>query len=392
MPSISLSPNSYDKAVIINELERRYYLYLIGGDYERLFYTFSGTDNQASYAQMQRIKLDVEVGTAERAALSKRNSADPDYQNMLEYLLQSKVDKALQNTANLIEASPEIFDTLPLLRSFSAQQKLSDVTLGLVKQIPWLEKQIFDFLSKQENCQMLSIERDVDPQTTLNSLSYPQFYWLLPKWTFDQLNQQLHPSLQRIYAKIRSYSRIMSGAIACLSVNANVKKDEKWQLYILAALSVIPITILLTIVNSELVALTNKQSQNLTQSASDEKRQAMLSEFQIPGDMLRRILQTEEFIKPHVFESLGMLHFNPVPLLMGYAATEDSTAAIFHQARAYSFYRQLYKTGRIHTHETAVFLKQHNISKQKLTALNQQDLAKFAIHFELLHRIVKDPV
>jgi len=70
---------NFDTALIINELDRRHYLYLIGGEYEKLFYTFS--EDSEGKTQMERIRLDIEVSEAERQSVTLKKGAEAEYQN-----------------------------------------------------------------------------------------------------------------------------------------------------------------------------------------------------------------------------------------------------------------------------------------------------------------------
>ncbi len=72
---------------------------------------------------------------------------------------------------------------------------------------------------------------------------------------------------------------------------------------------------------------------------------------------------------------------------MGYSQNEH-VANIFFQARAYAMYRNLFKTGRIHPHETAIFLKRNKINKQLLHKLNEMDLSKLQTHIALHHKLL----
>lgn len=388
MADLSGFESTYDEALIINELERRYYLYLIGGAYEKLFYVFSDTRAHSNYSQMQRIRLDVEVSQAERQELANQHCCNVDYKNMLEYILKTRISHALEHEGSLLELATEVRQILPFLRSLTEEQRISNLTIENIYQLPWLKERIQTFLSTDESCQLLGLKQKSDFMDKLLIVGLPLFYWLLPRWVGEGLRSQLLPSLRQVFDKVRLYSRIMAGAIACLSVNAELDSHAKWRLHCLSAISVIPITILLSIIDNEVKQLLAAQQKNLSDAPSDDSRRQILANFQVPGELLRETLSMEQIVKPHILESLQLSNFNPIEILTGYADQQDEVANIYHQARAYSFYRQLYKTGRIHLHETAIFLKQYNISRQKLTLLNQQDLSDLAVQVNLLKQIL----
>ena len=355
---------------------------------KKLFYTFTESTKGSDYSKMERIKLDVEVGQAEKLKLANHNCEDIDYRNMLEYLLKTRVNHVLENSIKLIDFCPEIAELSAFFRAFDQQRSMPNNAMQEIQKTPWLVDSIVSYLSSEEICQTLGVDQNQHIEDKLDSLGHPLFYWLLPRWLGDKVRNRLHPSLHQTFDKIRMYSRIMSGAIACLCAHTEINEKEKWQLHALSAISVTPIVVLLSVIDYEFKRLVQKQQESLSHSPSDRARQQVLSNFQAPGDLMRDVLSMEEIVKPYVLESLGLTNFNPIDYLSGYSDEKASERSIYYQARAYSFYRQLYKTGRIHTHETAIFLKQHDISKQKLVLLNKQDLADLNVQVELLKRLL----
>jgi len=224
--------------------------------------------------------------------------------------------------------------------------------------------------------------------TQISQLPVPYIYWLLPRFIGENLSKTLHPSLKLTFEKLRLFSRIMSGAIACLSVRQNIAKADRWQLYMMASISLTPMTLLIIILNNEVVKLIDAQQKSLANHDNKESRQAILNSYQVNGEILHETFNIEEFIRPHVLESMDLGPFDHFQFLLGVSGGNQKVADIYHQARAYSFYRQLFKTGRIRTHETAIFLKKYNISREMMLMLNEQELSDFKVHVSFLKQML----
>jgi hypothetical protein len=97
----------------------------------------------------------------------------------------------------------------------------------------------------------------------------------------------------------------------------------------------------------------------------------------------------EQIIKPFILEKLAFRHFDPEPYLLGFTENKDHISSLYFQARAFAFYKQLFKTGRIHPRETAIFLKRHKINKSLLSALNKIDLSSLSSQVALHDRFLQ---
>lgn len=379
----------YNEALILDELERRFYLYLIGGDYEKLFYTFEEDDQDNSddtMRGMSRIRLEVEVTESERRNQSQESCADPEYKGMLDYMLKHRINAALEKE-DLLGTSQEISDIIGFMRAFGSHTVFTDEILHAVQETSWLKEQIERFLAKDQILDMLQLTVGNNLAENLKVLGYPLFTWLLPRWCGEVMYKRIHPSLRATFNRMRQYSRFISGAIATLAVRQNISKKDKWMLYMLSAINMIPIILLLNIVNDELLKLLEQQKHGLSDAKQSDPKLNVLETFTFAGDGLRDIFSLDEILKPHILESIGFTHFDPLPYLLGYQENEQ-VAAIFFQARAYALYRQLFKTGRIHPHETAVFLKKYKINKPLLALLNEADLTALSTHIKLHNQLL----
>jgi len=383
---VNNSEASFETALIISELDRRHYLYLIGGDYEKLFYTFS-EDNEGK-SQMERIRLDIEVSEAERQSVVHKDGPDAEYQKMLDYLLKARVKKAIGREGNLINQCDQLTQLGPLLQSLGAKDMLSEKTLSIINDLAWLKSEVSAFLALPGMGKLFGVNPSKDPIDQIQQLPVPYFYWLLPRFIAENLSKTLHSSLKLTFEKLRLFSRIMSGAIACLSVKEKLAKEDKWQLYMMASISLTPMTLLISILNNEVQKLIQAQQNSLGSGTNKESRELILKSYQVNGEILHETFNIEEFIRPHVLESLALDQFDHFQFLLGVSDSKDRIANIYHQARAYSFYRQLFKTGRIRTHETAIFLKKYNISREMMLMLNEHELSDFKVHVSFLKQML----
>ena len=138
-------------------------------------------------------------------------------------------------------------------------------------------------------------------------------------------------------------------------------------------------------ISEEMKTLIITQRTGLDDTDENVKRIATLESYEVSGDVLQDIFSAEEVIKPHLIEAIGFPHFNAQRYLLGFEGKPDKLARIFFQARAYALYRLLFKTGRIHAQETAVFLKKYQVGKSTLFILNETELGDFTQHMILLH-------
>lgn len=372
----------YNHGLILNELERRFYLYLIGGDYEKLFYTFDSSD-QDEFGYMMRVRLDVEIENLQQALDKKRGQHDPEYVKMLDYLATNRIIGALENETDLFKYNSPLSDILPLLCDFSGQGRLTDSYINELRNYPWLWQRIEDFLKRTDSQQFFKLNPADSPEQQLQTLGYPMYCWLIPRFCADQLQTQLHPSLRPTMGRLRSYGRLVAGAICSLMLSHGVIPEQRWQFYCLAAIDNIALTTLLGAMNSHLNDVMRIQNKSLADSTQDQKRRKILDNYSLPGQMLRQVFCMEEVVKPYMLDMINFNHFDPSPFILGYTDGQHPIAGLFKQAKAYAFYRQLYKTGRIHTHETVILLKQNRIGKATLAMLNKQELASFATHLQL---------
>jgi len=75
-------------------------------------------------------------------------------------------------------------------------------------------------------------------------------------------------------------------------------------------------------------------------------------------------------------------------MIIGHEYTQTTFSDVIFRARAYAFYPQLFKTGRIQPHETAIFLRKHQIDKNTLHQLNKFDLTSIISHIKLHHELI----
>ncbi len=386
------STSQYNESLILSELERRFYLYLIGGEYEKLFYSFDGEDQDdtsSEHMMMSRIRLEVEVTSRERQKQIQGGVADPDYKAMLDYMLKGRIANKLENQENLLATCSELSDLQPILESFGSKSAIDDELISIVENIPWLNAQVLRFAANPQYQKLVNLPNSTELNSILQCIGYPLFLWLLPRFCSEVLQNNMHPSMMPVVQRMRQFGRFTSGAIATLISEVDVPKTEKWTVYMLAAINIIPLFLIMNLINSELLKLLEQQRESLLNDpVSNARKLAVLEGYQFSGDALREFLSLEEILKPHILETIGFKYFDPMPYLLGYADPDSPIASIFFKARAYAFYRQLFKTGRIHPHETAVFLKKHDIKKQHLHQLNQYELTSIASHIKLHQKII----
>ncbi|GAB5381621.1 MAG: hypothetical protein Alis3KO_08210 [Aliiglaciecola sp.] len=383
----------YNESLILSELERRFYLYLIGGDYEKLFYTFDAgqgnNDLDDEQLNMSRIRLEVEVSQQDRLQKARENYADPEYKGILDYMLKSRINNKLEKQDDLFASCPELRDLQPILKSFGEHQEFDQALLKDINQIPWLSAQIKRFSQNPEYQNLLGLRSKGDTNEILSKLGYQLFVWLLPRFISEVLHAKMHPSLRDLVGRLRQYGRFTSGAIAKLVVRANIQQKDKWMIYMLAGISVVPLFLIINMVNAEINSLIAQQKEALLQEEHvDKNKLDVLDNYVFSSDAMREFLCLEEILKPHILEDLGFEHFDPMPYLLGYADQDSPLANVFFQARAYALYRQLFKTGRIHPHETAIFLRKHKIDKTLLHQLNEFDLTSIATHINLFQSML----
>lgn len=379
----------YDNGLILSELERRFYLYLIGGDYERMFYTFAdegdGKPIKMGEKLMQRIRLDVEVSASERRTLQAKLSLHPEYQAMLDKLLEKRIRARLEHSGDLINASPEILDVIPIVKKFGGDRHFSDEMLSQINDIPWIKEQLLAFINIPEIYDSLMLTRSTDINVQLRDIGFPMFIWLLPRFYCEHIDDSIHPSLLNVFNKIREFARLVAGAIVTIALSERLPVQTTWRLYTLAAINCVPIVLLVVIINKEMTQMLEEQKKMFPDAKSPQG--LVLENYEYDADSLRDVLVTEEFIKPHIIETLAFEDFDPFAYLFPVDQT-DRRMNIFNQARAYAFYRQLYKTGRIHPHEAGALLKNYSISKATLDRLNRSDLSSMMTHLRLHDRVV----
>lgn len=384
----SLKEERYDEALIISELERRYFLYVVGGEYEKMFYTFDetgGEDAQGKlFQRMTRIKLEVEVSQAERKRQSQRSFGDPDYKSMLDYMLKHRINAKIESD-EFIHSCREVTTLKPIWQEFGNQTLFDDNVFTLLETYPWLKEKIDSALSNPPLANLLNLTPSEDITSKLQALGYPLFIWMLPRFCGDLIFDRLHPSLRDVFIRMRKSSRFVSGAIGTLAMTESIDRKNKWMIYMLGVINVLPTIMLINLINEEMLKLIAQQKKSLGNLPNPEAKQQVLDNYEFSGDDMRELLSLEEFIKPHLLESLELKHFDPSPYLLGYAEDDANISAMFFQARAYALYRQLFKTGRIHTHETAILLKKHRIDKAILHKLNDANFMSVESHI-LLHR------
>lgn len=380
-----------NEALIINELERRYYLFLVGGDYEKLFYSFEPQDDnqepEHNRLNISRIRLEIEVTQAERQAQRACKNGHPEYKKMLDFMLKHRINSKLESDEFLYSCR-EFSDLQPFWKELGGRSDFTADDFKRVEETPWLAKQILAFCQQQDFKNVFKIVPSMNLQDKLEALGYPLFIWMLPRWAGEVLYARLHPSLKPVLARLTSFGRKTSAAIATLALSEHYDKKEKWVLYSLAAINVIPLVMLISLVNEEIQTLMTQQSNALGKDPVNQKKLEVVNQFEFSGDDLRDILSMEQIIKPYILEHLDFKHFDPQPYLLGYSESDTHISSLFFQARAFAFYKQLFKTGRIHPRETAIFLKRHKINNAMLQELNKMDLSSLSNHVALHHRFL----
>jgi hypothetical protein len=382
----------FTEALVVNELERRYYLYLVGGEYEKLFYSFSPNDPNSKENKdnlnITRIRLEVEVTQAERKAQNQAKNETPEYKRMLDYMLKHRVNHKLESD-NFLGSCHEFTDLKPFWQEIGGRVGFAVDDFERIQNIPWLVERITAFCARSDFKDTFKIYSNVSIKETLEVLGYPLFIWMLPKWMGEEIYRRLHPSLKPVLARLTSFGRKTSGAIATLAFNEHYNKKDKWILYSLAAINVLPLVLLISLFNQELCTLIDQQKKGLNSNESNSVKLSTLNNFKFSGDDLREVLAMEQIIKPFILEKLAFRHFDPEPYLLGFTENKDHISSLYFQARAFAFYKQLFKTGRIHPRETAIFLKRHKINKSLLSALNKIDLSSLSSQVALHDRFLQ---
>ncbi|GAA0858420.1 hypothetical protein [Aliiglaciecola litoralis] len=385
----------HNDAIILSELERRFYLYLIGGDYEKLFYTIESNpvveEQKASETiSVSRILLESEVTQQQRLAQVCAGYADPGYKSKLDTLLAKRINDRLENEDDLLATCSQFKDLQPILISFGKDNEFNDAVFQKIEAIPWLVAQIKRFANNPEFQPILNLPQTNDVRAILKKLGYSLFIWLIPRFISEILHSNTHVSLRPLVARMRQYGRLTSGAIASLVVEEPADLQDKWMTYVLAGINIIPLFLLINLVNVELKKLLEEQLflfKDVREDNSDKL--SVIENYHFSSDLLRDVLSLEEILKPHILEDIGFEYFDPLPYLLGYADHTTPLADIFFQARAYAFYRQLFKTGRIQPQETAIFLRKHRIDKSMLYKLNKYDLTSTASHITLHQELIQ---
>jgi hypothetical protein len=382
----------FTEALVVNELERRYYLYLVGGEYEKLFYSFSPNDPNSKENKdnlnITLIRLEVEVTQAERQAQNQAKNETPEYKRMLDYMLKHRVNHKLESD-NFLGSCHEFTDLKPFWQEIGGRVGFAVDDFERIQNIPWLVERITAFCARSDFKDTFKIYSNVSIKETLEVLGYPLFIWMLPKWMGEEIYRRLHPSLKPVLARLTSFGRKTSGAIATLAFNEHYNKKDKWILYSLAAINVLPLVLLISLFNQELCTLIDQQKKGLNSNESNSVKLSTLNNFKFSGDDLREVLAMEQIIKPFILEKLAFRHFDPEPYLLGFTENKDHISSLYFQARAFAFYKQLFKTGRIHPRETAIFLKRHKINKSLLSALNKIDLSSLSSQVALHDRFLQ---
>lgn len=380
----------FNEALIVSELERRYYLYLVGGEYEKLFYAFEpsdGDEDEHAFQKMTRIKLDVEVPEAQRKGQGRQNCADPVYKNMLDYMLKQRINVKIERD-DFIHSCQEVDILKTIWQGFGKTTLFEPEIFSVVNQQDWLVARFEKVIENKQFVRQFNLDPTKDLEANLKIIGYPLFILLLPRLCGDVIYERMHPILRPLFSKIRSFSRCVSGAIGTLALSESIQRQNKWMVYMLGAISMFPSVMLINAINEELNHLITQQKESIRGTPEESVKMNVLDHFEFSGDFLMDILRLDEVIKPHLLEELELKHFDPSPYILGYAEDDANISTIFFKSRAYALYRQLYRTGRIHTHETAIFLKKHKITKRTLHALNELDFTDIQVHLELHKKLL----
>ncbi|MBD1388224.1 hypothetical protein IC617_02165 [Neiella sp. HB171785] len=381
-------PDCYQEQIVLSELERRFYLYLIGGDYERLFYSFVGsseTDSNGNDQQeLVRVRLDVEVSESERRQNFQSWCPDPQYRKMLDWMLTSRINARLQQQDDLLQVCPEMVDVLPVIRDIGCAKDFNRDLINHVAEVEWLSRKVRAFIDNPLHQALLGLSSSASFEQHLEEMGYPLFIWCIAKMIGEQINEHIHPSLKFTLSKVRYYGRIVGGTIVYLALQEGYDEIDKWKTYLLAGLSILPLGVLISLASFEIRELINQQQNALDGQSNTEFRHQILNHYSLPGDRLRHLIEQEERLKPLLFQAIGFTNFDPLKFItQSNKQRSNSQPNLFEKARAYAFYRQLYGTGRMKGHETLILLNSFGFSMDLLHQLNRMDLVSFTSHVEL---------
>ena len=380
-------PHDYNVGLVVSELERRFILYLIGGDYEKMFYSLTGDERQDEFGNtdqsLGRIRLEVEISESERRSKFRDSVTDPDYKGMLDLILSQRLKSFLVSGEELVNSVPEIVDILPFLRLSPKDNKIDEALCKEVCQVSWLVEQLKAFCANPKVQQAFGQPAELSIKERLMSLDFPHLIWLIPILMAQEIQGRIHPSLLETYKKIRFYGRVMGGAIGLLVQEHSHFGVAKWKLYALGALNCVAITVLLCIVSDGVKELISQQKLNLKDREAHKDKFEVLDHYHFNQDFLRDILQLEDIVKPSILDSIQIAGLDPSEYISGYNDATHPECLVFQQARAYAFYRQLYRTGRIQKYEAGIFLRRYNLSKNQFNKLNRLELASLPNHIQI---------
>ena len=384
----NVSPSfDYNIGLMVSELERRFILFLIGGDYEKMFYTLTGgpelDDVGGNQQRLGRVRLEVEISEAEKRDKIRNKTSDPNYKGMLDFILTQRLKSHLESSEELIYNIPELIDVLPFLAKMPQDMKVSTKVISQLANIPWITPQIKKLLNNEQLKNVMQFADGANLQARIAKISYPQLIWILPICLAQEIQERIHPSLLETYKKVRFYGRVMGGAIGLLVKDCDKVSVAKWKLYALGSLSCIAMVALLCLVSDATKELISQQKINLKEPEKHVDKFSVLEKYAFSQDGLREILQLEDIIKPSILDSIKIEGLDPTQYISGFADEKSPESLAFQQARAYAFYRQLYRTGRIQKHEASLFLRRYKIDKKTLTKLNSIELASIGNHVQI---------
>lgn len=385
--SQNIEPLNSD-ALIMNELDRRFYIYLVGGEFEQRYYSLlrgiKDDDQLGSGGQvMSRIKLDIEAEHEKERQNQARfaQAPDADYQRMLEFIINKKLAHRVEKDEELLIQCPVINDILPLIRLAFQSNIDAQAVFAEVHNIPWLSKAIMQFASNGNIAKHFQITSKDGIGQILQRVGPEFIICLLPRMFADEAQQFVTPGLSTAFKKIRMFGRMMASASMYLS-KFSLKADlPVWQYGMLSSLNCLPLLLLLLTCSDTIEEEVRCQRNLLAADQDNDLKLSILNDICISDDHLSDLLQLDELIKPFLFESLEIKGFD----LMEYVTGNEKGQCrdVLTQARAYAFYLQLYKTERINKRETEVYLKRCGISEYVIKNLNSLNLLSWQTHYEL---------